>query len=87
MSASSAMMSSACGSCANASARNAVVGVRSRGLAADATETRSGRSRSAPSALNAGVERSLMRALVGGQNAIATAERDDPHTRTEQTLP
>src|SRR5918996_2674944 len=54
---SAAMTSRASGSRARASARNAVVGVRSSGLAADATETRSGRSRAAPAGLSAGVAR------------------------------
>ena len=79
MSGSAAMMSSACGSCASASARNAVVGVRSSGLAAVATETSSGRSRSTHSALSAGVVKPVLRALIGAENAVAAAERDHAH--------
>ena len=73
------MMSSACGSCASASARNAVVGVRSSGLAAVATETRSGRSRSDAFATQRRRGRARLRALVRAEHAVAAAERDDAH--------
>ena len=57
ISGSAATASSACGRSASDSARNAVVGVRSTGFAAVATEMSSGRSRSTPAALSGGAVR------------------------------
>ena len=79
ISGSAATASSACGRSARDSARNAVVGVRSSGLAAVATEMSSGRSRSTHAALSAGVAEPELRALVHRQDAVAAAERDDAH--------
>ena len=74
------MASRAAGRRASASARKAVVGVRSTGFAAVATETSNGRSRSTPAARAAGPKAEL-RALVHGEDAVAAAEGDDADAR------
>ena len=79
ISGSAATASRACGRSARDSARNAIMGVPSRGLAAVATEMRSGRSRSTHAALSAGVPSPNCAHWSTAETRMPAAERDHAH--------